>query len=480
MKAGQKKWIRIFWILLIKIKAVSNANFEVWLLFVPLFSIRNAGNKISVNFLVLQKICDHTVIPWRSKIKKLLIDSKIKKGKTEIFKKFANGEKLKIVFVTSRPGIWCFNYLYPMLKNDSRFDVNIVIMPDVKYPNAQLVEYMKKTYHQLLKKGYSPILGYDHEANKIFDLRAEINPDIVFYADFWKPHFVNKFYITNFLDKITILNEYGYSVRQDEMTCNFELNNLVDIYFRPSSVHLKMAQSLMNNGGKNVLVVGAPKLDEKFDDNYKAIDIWKKQDTKKKRIIWAPHYNYNTGKNFYQNDAFFYLYDYMLELAEKYKDKIQFAFRPHPVLYTTLIKEWSIGAIEKYYRKWANLENGQISEGDFVDLFMTSDAMIMDSCSFLAEYTAFDKPLFYTKTKTSRENFNDFGEMIFKYVYAPETDLYTEIETFIQNVVISGNDYKAEERHKFVEQYFGKINGHTASENIYNEIIHFLERGELE
>ena len=36
-----------------------------------------------------------------------------------------------------------------------------------------------------------------------------------------------------------------------------------------------------------------------------------------------------------------------------------------------------------------------------------------------------------------------------------------------------------EERTEFVKQYFGKINGKTASENIYDEIIKFLEKGEV-
>ena len=38
---------------------------------------------------------------------------------------------------------------------------------------------------------------------------------------------------------------------------------------------------------------------------------------------------------------------------------------------------------------------------------------------------------------------------------------------------------KKEQRTQFVQQYFGKINGKTASENIYDEIIKFLEKGEV-
>ena len=480
MKAGQKKWLRFFWIPLIRIKAVSNTSFEVWLLFFPFLTIRKIGNKILVNFLIVQVIYDHTVTPFRAWIKRTMQQRKGRKGKIEILKKFARGEKLKIALMAERPGMWCFDYLYKMLMNDPRFEVVVVVMPEPFYGTLQMKKYLKETNEEMLSKGYEPTLGYNEETNKIIDFRNEVNPDIVFYSDFWKPHYYNEFYISKFLDRLTFLVEYGYSVMQDEKTCAFELNNLVDLYFRPTEMHKTMAEQLMNNKGRNVIVTGSPKLDERFDKDYKPLDIWKPQKTRKKRIIWAPHHADNMPADMYLNDAFWYIYDFMLDIAQQFKESVQFVFRPHPIMYYRMRRKWGQYITDHYFKQWERLENGQVFMGNFIDLFMTSDAMIMDCCSFRAEYTAFDKPLFYTVTETSRAVLNDFGEELHKHFCVPETDLKTGIVEFIQNVVISGNDYKAEERHKFVEQYFGKINGHTASENIYNEIIHFLERGELE
>ena len=68
---------------------------------------------------------------------------------------------------------------------------------------------------------------------------------------------------------------------------------------------------------------------------------------------------------------------------------------------------------------------------------------------------------------------------MYENFYTPTNNLEEDIENFIQDVVINGNDYKKEERTEFVQQYFGKINGKTASENIYDEIIKFLEKGEV-
>ena len=63
--------------------------------------------------------------------------------------------------------------------------------------------------------------------------------------------------------------------------------------------------------------------------------------------------------------------------------------------------------------------------------------------------------------------------------YIPSSDLKQGIIDFIEDVVLRENDYKKAERTEFVKKYFGKINGKTASENIYNEIIKFLEKGKI-
>lgn len=45
-------------------------------------------------------------------------------------------------------------------------------------------------------------------------------------------------------------------------------------------------------------------------------------------------------------------------------------------------EEW-----EKYINSWKSLKNAYVmEEGDYKDLFLYSDAMILDSISFLAEY----------------------------------------------------------------------------------------------
>lgn len=470
MNPGQKHYIKLFGIPTFKIKQEGNVK-EIYMFMIPLLSVKVTTKRTYVQLLLISKLYDF----FKSNIRKLIL----KRSNKKIFEKFKNGEKLKICLMVSRPGMWNFDYLYQILKNDERFEPLIVVMPDPFQGHAVMCRYIEETLADLRSKGYEPISGYDFGVNKVLNFRKEINPDIIFYSDFWKPHFCDEFYITNFLDKITLLNDYGFNVMQEDKVVVFELNNLVDIYFRQTPLHKEMAIPLMKNGASNIKIVGSPKIEPFFDSEYKPQDVWKSQEKPKKRIIWAPHHSRVMPSDMYCCNAFWEIYNYMLEVAQIYKDKVQIAFRPHPMLKEKIIKAWGEYIADEYFSKWEKLENTQVSSGDFIDLFMTSDAMIMDSCSFLAEYTATNKPLFYTRTKTSRLNLNKFGEELFENVYDTKDNLKEDIIDFIENVVLNDNDYKKEQRTQFVQKYFGKINGKMASENIYDEIIKFLEKGEV-
>jgi CDP-glycerol glycerophosphotransferase (TagB/SpsB family) len=262
---------------------------------------------------------------------------------------------------------------------------------------------------------------------------------------------------------------------------NYLLNNKVDRYFMPTEIHKEMAKVTMGNHAKNVHVVGAPKLDIFFDKSYQPKDVWKPQNgKKKKRIIWAPHHSDNFPGNLYQFNAFYEIADFMFEMAEKYKDDIQIAFKPHPMLFPYLVnKKWDKETAEYYYDCWANLENGQLETGDFIDLFLTSDAMILDSISFIAEYTATNKPSLFTVGPTSRVKLNKFGMMNYDVLYHTRGDqLKADIEKFIVDVVINGNDTKKVERTAFVNKHLLPPNGKTAADNIFDNIIDEIQNGD--
>lgn len=391
--------------------------------------------------------------------------------------KLENGEKISVCLFVSRINCWMFEELYRVLQESGKFEPIVVVKPFMSRGKEYMIECMESTYEALIEKGYDPIKGYDAETDTYFDLRENIDPDILFYTKFWKPHFHDNFYINKFRDRLNLLIDYGYNVSDHKEALNFDLQNSVDMYFYYSDLQKNMVSKYMRNKGKNVVITGAPKLETFFDPEYIPTDPWKPQDKPKKRIIWAPHHEDKTKATMYQLDAFYDLYDVMLEIAEKYKDTVQFAFKPHPILKVKLYRYWGESATDKYYQKWADLENGQFEDGEYIDLFLTSDAMILDCLSFIAEYTATNKPALFTETSTSRVLLNDTGSAIYEYMYHAKDDLKKEICSFIDNVVIGGEDTLAEGRTEFIKEHMLPPNGKTACENIYDSICSYITNG---
>jgi CDP-glycerol glycerophosphotransferase (TagB/SpsB family) len=99
----------------------------------------------------------------------------------------------------------------------------------------------------------------------------------------------------------------------------------------------------------------------------------------------------------------------MIEMAKKYQDSVQFVFKPHPVLRSKLVVLWGEEKTNAYYNTWDSLPNSTIHEDEYIDLFLTSDAMIHDSGSFTVEYLYVNKPVMRTVSDLPlNEQFNQF------------------------------------------------------------------------
>jgi CDP-glycerol glycerophosphotransferase (TagB/SpsB family) len=161
--------------------------------------------------------------------------------------------------------------------------------------------------------------------------------------------------------------------------------------------------------------------------------------------------------------------DLMLEIANQYKDNIQIAFKPHPILRSKLSKEeiWGKAKTDKYYHKWEILPNGHLFEGEYIDLFLTSDGMIHDCGSFLIEYLYTNNPVMYILNDDSiSDRLNDIGKMALSNHYHGKNNL--DIDNFLNNVILSDNDYMSNERKLFFNSIIKPPNNVTASENIFN------------
>ncbi len=441
--------------------------------YIPLLSIKQEGGNWKLQLLVWLKF--KNFIRWilrryRYSIKRkwYAIPKLLTLAKLRL--KYLTKSKIKVCLFCSRISDWELDNLYNLLEQSGFFIPYIVLKPFMSQGHEAMVRFMEQAYSELSSKGYRVIKTYEASSDTFINIKQTLNPDIVFYTMYWLPHFHKNYYIDKFYSKISIFTSYSFDCMEHPEVTNFEINNMVDMYFMPCDLNKKWAQKNMYNKGKNVFVTGTPKLDPFFDSSYCPKDVWKTQTKPKKRVIWAPHHSDHFPKWQYQCNSFYEICDDMFKIAEKYRNDIQIAFKPHPMLKEKLNALWGIETTQKYYDKWANLENGQLEEGSFIDLFMTSDAMILDSLSFIAEYTAVNKPALFTIGKTSRVFLNPFGKDCFENLYIAKGNLTQEIEVFIQEVILEGNDYKKGQREAFIKENIMPPHGKDASRNIYDLI----------
>ena len=164
---------------------------------------------------------------------------------------------------------------------------------------------------------------------------------------------------------------------------------------------------------------------------------------------------------------FLWMADFMLELAERYAGKIQIAFKPHPRLLTELYKhkDWGKDRANCYYDEWANRENTQLETEGFIDLFMTSDAMIHDSGSFSIEYHYSGNPVLYIADNFEQQvaEKGELGKLAMRKHYVGR--FKEDIIHFIEEVVLNGNDPMKQGREDFYKQYLLPPNGKSVAEN---------------
>lgn len=465
------KYISVGKIKLLKIINLPQNERHIYAGYIPLISLitNNGGLKVQLlPWIKFKKLCHWLFKKYKINIFRILYALPRLLNRINMRIKYYLGQPIKVCLFCSRISDWEFDGLYWLLEHSRVFKPFVVVKPFVSQGQEAMVEFMNQTYEALSKRGYRTIKTYNEENDEYINLRKSLKPDVIFYTMYWPPHFHKNYYINKFYDKVSFFTSYSFDCMEHPEVTNFEINNWVDMYFVHSELNKKWAQKNMDNRGKNVFLSGSPKLDILFDPIYQPKSVWKPQNKSKKRIIWAPHHSDHFPKWQYQCNSFYEICDDMITIAEKYKDEIQIAFKPHPMLKAKLIALWGKETTEAYYNKWATLENAQLEEGDFIDLFLTSDAMIMDSISFIAEYMAVNKPTLFTIGKTSRIFLNPFGTECFKFLYQAQGNLPLEIENFIQNVVINGNDIKFEERLEFVKNNIVPPCNQSASKNIYD------------
>ena len=387
---------------------------------------------------------------------------------------YKSGKKpLNVLFLCPDKDVFCLEKLFHLMEKSVEFKPVVGVFPyehvdpKIKFDASKY----EKIVQWLEQKQMKHVPLYDFEKKEYLSLK-KVQPDIVFFNSTLGLKNTDRF-LAEASNAITCFVPYGYFLsNSQEFVFDNDFNYKMTYLFWETAPFADLSERRARNKGENSFFAGYPKLDP-FFDGHSPENVWKEQSVAKKKIVWAPHHSIENDPDHYGYSCFNELADVMLELAEKYRDKVQFAFRPHPLLRSRLNadKRWGEQKTTEYYQKWEQRENTQFSDGDYVDLLLTSDAMIGDSISFMCEYSAIDKPYLYTvRDDTVSHKFNELGEAIFSHLLykAPPPPLSEKIESFLQDVVLNGNDPLSEKRRTFTKENLLSPDGKNAAENIFN------------
>lgn len=410
---------------------------------------------------------------YKDKYNIFIANQKILKNINKLRKKIKNkikkGKKIIVYFAAYEKAQWTMSSIYEAMKNDNLFEPKILTLEAFERKSTE-----KNATNDLIKffkdKNYDIVIKIDE--NNI--------PDILFTARLDLNNIGLKLDLQTIYKKILCCYFPYYWVMEEERVDSYYFSSNNTKYLWKEYVSdIRAFKAALSNPmkGKNVVLSGHPKTDEITNASDKS-PYWKQKDSKK--IIYAPHwslYNHEQAKGCF---LIYYkeMYNYLKEHPE-----IEIIIKPHPFLKEfiankDLQKTWhadlkiTIDEYNKFLEKWKNLPNGNImDDGDYFDLFKSSDAMILDSLSFIAEYGFLCKPMCYLSRAASinalKKGFNSMGKELIDTMDIAYK--WQDIVNFIENTVIIGNNNQKVKREQIAKKYLITNAGHVG-EFIKNDI----------
>jgi hypothetical protein len=385
----------------------------------------------------------------------------------KILKKIKKKNKINIIFLTNHISQWKYQSLLNLFDKFAKYKTSIIFIPDDNYNNNYKSEYIFNKI-EFKKKGIDLISSYDVQNNCWKNINKIFKPDIVFFSrSLFKSK--KKYSIFDFVNSLNCYVPYSLFIdKNDKSQCATLFHKLLWRQFLPFEDNLRMAK---NNYDANNIVITDYLGCDLFKLNKKSDKIWK--NPKHKKVIWAPHHTieFQNKKNYFS--TFLNTFKDLIYLSDKYKHSIDFCFKPHPALKQKLYNhnDWGRVKTNDFYNFWKNSKNTILSESDYQNLFIESDALILDSISFAAEYLYLEKPYCFLIKDFFDYNssLNLIGKKIFDII--EKSNNLTSLDNFLINSVLKKNQDQINVQKKLLNEINFKNKNHfLESENIFNFI----------
>lgn len=423
---------------------------------------------VSLFVHVVESLFPKTVVDKYRKQKRQML---IQKRRVNYFRKINELRKenrpINVLFFALDSNTWKYDSVFQAMLKDPVFSPSVLAVPQVNKGKDFMLYQLRHGCEYYESKGFPTVCSYNEETDSFVDAFS-LHPDIIFFSNPYDGLVDDRYNIRHYYKKcLTCYVNYTFCSVPYQWQCASEFHQMVWRYYVECEDNLKQVKEYYS--GDNCLVTGYPSIDL-FASTIETGKDWKSKDTKLKRVIWAPHHSIEGQTGLIRFSTFLLYCEFMLKLAEEYKDRVQFAFKPHPLLLPALYEhpDWGKEKTDAYYEKWANGKNTVLVNGDYIDLFKSSDAMIHDCGSFIIEYLCVNKPVMFLGTYDRESQSNAVGKKAYACHYEGKTG--RDIKHFIEDVVIGGKDSMSEKRMQFYHEQMMPFNGLSVADNILSDI----------
>lgn len=411
----------------------------------------------------IKRIKDNLLLFWERIIVRCRYSVTLKR----LRKKFGK-EKLRVVFLTNEPQKWSYDSVYWELKNSSYFDPLVLVVPRYRVHMGwdKTRMSLEEQFNFFKERGYSVEYGY--KDGKYINLNY-FEPDILFYLQLAEvPGYDNPVRVSR--HALTAYCPYAFQLSDYKKHYLQSFHKLLFVNYMEHELTIERFESYKKGNSKNCVSVGYPKLDVYLNPVCSdSRQYWK--DSSKIKIIYAPHHSFRkTEANIFRWGTFNRNYKLILNLAKSHPETT-WIFKPHPMLKKVVVDEGIMNEkeVNEYYAEWEKIGNVYDS-GDYFDIFKTSDLMITDCGSFLAEYLPSHKPLIRLVNQDGI-SLNKLGEQFSNCYYNAKSD--EEFLYFFKELVVNNNDYLYTLRNEKAESLVDK--NVTAAHKIFVDLYNRLK-----
>lgn len=357
-------------------------------------------------------------------------------------KTFKKNRITKVGFIVQEPSVWDkLKNIYNKCQNSNDIEAWLIIIPPFNWNSGTIHNSYINNYF-INKYNNQNIIKLCKNNNELEDI-SKYKFDYIFYErpyNMYLPENIKTNSIVTGAKLCYVPYGYGGAPIFDEYINNNDFFDNIDYVFCESEYHRNNYINIFNKKNLNnikVISTGYPCLED-----YISLESKNKKDYTNS-VLWTPRFSYDKkmgGSHFLEYES----------LIQKYshKNNLKLIFRPHPQLFSYLIRENIVSKdwVDTYLKKLSNNNIIYDTKSTILHSASNSDFLITDFSSIIINYFITGKPIIYCPCNIK---LNPIFSKIIDLSYVANNE--AELKEHINNIK-NGIDKKRNDRLKYVRE----------------------------